>query len=69
MVDSDNPNWGKCPKCGAPVMIDPETGKLQACARCASAASPYSGALGIVFLLVGVAAIVGLVYLCIEILL
>jgi hypothetical protein len=69
MADSDNPNWGKCPKCGAPVMIDPETGKPQPCAQCASAASPYSGTLGIVFLLFGLAAIVGLVYLCIEILL
>ncbi|MEQ8785269.1 MAG: hypothetical protein RIC55_03185 [Pirellulaceae bacterium] len=69
MADSDNPNWGECPKCGSPVMIDPASGRLQACARCASAASPYSGVLGVFFLLLGLAAVVALVYFCIELIL
>ncbi len=64
----NNENWGTCPKCGEPVLIDPDSGQAQPCANCASLASRGAGVMGIVLLLVGVVAIVGLVYFCIRML-
>lgn len=69
VTSENNENWGKCPKCGEPVLKDPETGKFEPCAACASHASKRAGAMGTVLLIAGVAAIAGLVYLCIRILL
>lgn len=65
---ASNENWGTCPKCGEPVLINPSTGKLEACAACASRKSPGI-AIGTMLFLAGIAAVVGLVYLCIRILL
>ena len=65
----NNENWGKCPKCGEPVLKDPETGTLEPCAACASHESQRVGAMGAVLLVAGVAALVGLVYLCVKVLL
>jgi len=46
-----NENWDSCPLCGAPVMIDPETGKREACGQCASRKSATSGWLGLWFII------------------
>jgi uncharacterized protein (DUF983 family) len=69
MSDDNNENWGKCPKCGSPVLINPDTSEAEACSNCASAASKggiYGGTLGIVIDLAVVALVV---YLCIRLLL
>lgn len=63
-----NENWGTCLKCGEPVLLHSETGAPERCATCASRASHQAGAMGAVLLTAGVAAIVGLVYLCVRIL-
>ena len=65
---ASNENWGACPKCGEPVLINPSTGEMEPCAACASRKSPGI-AIGTILFLAGVAAVVGLVYLCIRILL
>jgi uncharacterized protein (DUF983 family) len=67
-ITESNENWGTCPKCGEPVLIDPKTGKMQPCATCASQSSP-GVAMGVVLVIAGIAAIGGLIYLCIRILL
>ncbi len=64
-----NENWGACPTCGEPVLIDPNSGKAEACATCGSLAAKGVGAIGITLLTAGLAAVVGLVYLCVRILL
>lgn len=64
-----NDNWGQCPKCGEPVLIDPDTGKAEPCAACASLSSKQVGIMGIVLLVMGIVAVGGLVYFCIRILL
>jgi uncharacterized protein (DUF983 family) len=64
-----NENWGGCPKCGQPVLIDPATGVAEPCAACASHASKGGRALGIFWLVLCLAAIVALVYFCIRTLL
>lgn len=64
-----NENWGTCPTCGQPVLLDPATGVAEPCAACASHASKGGRALGIFWIALGLAAIVALVYLCIRILL
>ena len=63
-----NENWGKCPKCGTPVLINPSTGKAESCATCATRRSP-GVALGALLTIAGVVAIVASVYFCIRILL
>lgn len=65
----NNENWGQCPKCGEPMLIDPNTGKTEPCAMCASLASKRVGVMGIGLLIAGIAAIVALVYFCVRILL
>jgi len=66
MATGGNENWGKCPKCGSPVLIDPGTGRAETCSNCASLASKaglYAGVHWIVAWLV----VVGLiVYLCLR---
>lgn len=67
----NNENWGTCPKCGAPVLLDPATGAAEPCAACVSHASPTGRTLGTVWLLAGIALIVVLVVLvvvCIQML-
>lgn len=69
MSDDNNENWGKCPNCGTPVLINPETSEAEACSNCASAASKgglYGGTLGIV---IGIAVVALIVYLCFRLLL
>lgn len=69
MNTESNENWGTCPKCGEPVLIDPNTGKMQPCATCASLADKPGIAMRAVWIIGGLVAIVALVYLCIRILL
>jgi hypothetical protein len=65
---ASNENWVACPKCGEPVLINPSTGKMESCAACASRKSPGI-VIGAILFIAGIAAVVGLVYLCIRILL
>ncbi len=67
-LSEGNENWGKCPKCGSPVMIDPETGDAEVCSRCESLASSTVGWLGGYFFVFVVAAIIVLVCYCIHLL-
>lgn len=67
-ITASNENWGTCPKCGEPVLINPSTGKMEPCAACASRKSP-GVAMGTMLLIAGVAIVAGLVYFCIRILL
>lgn len=64
-----NENWGTCPTCGQPVLIDPATGSAEPCAACVSHASPTGRALGAAWIVAGVALVVILVYVCIRMLL
>ena len=64
----NNENWAKCPACGEPVMIDPNTGKAEPCATCASLATKQVGVLGVGVLLAGAALVVGVVYYCLQLL-
>lgn len=53
-----NDNWGKCPKCGSPILIDPVTSQMEACSNCESVASPvgfFAGGLGILLVFAVVA--------------
>jgi uncharacterized protein (DUF983 family) len=65
---ASNENWGTCPRCGEPVLINPSTGKMEPCAACESRKSP-GVAIGTMLFIAGIVAVVGLVYLCIRILL
>ena len=65
---TSNENWGTCPKCGEPFLINPSTGKMEPCAACASRKSP-GVARGMTLLIAGIAIVVGLVYFCIRVLL
>jgi len=64
-----NDNWGTCPKCGQPVLIDPATGVAEPCAACVSHASPTGRALGTTWIIAGIVLIVILVVVCIQMLL
>jgi hypothetical protein len=65
---ASNENWGTCPRCGEPVLVNPSTGMREPCATCASRKSPGI-AIGTILFIAGIAAVAGLVYLCIRILL
>ncbi|HEX4412059.1 MAG TPA: hypothetical protein VH107_00430 [Lacipirellulaceae bacterium] len=65
---NQNENWGTCPRCGEPVLIDPVTHKAEPCATCASRKSP-GVAMGTLGVIAGIIAIAALAYLCIRILL
>jgi uncharacterized protein (DUF983 family) len=69
MKSESNENWGTCPVCGEPVLIDPATGAAEPCATCASHASPTGRTLGTAWIIAGVALIVILVVVCIQMLL
>lgn len=60
MSNHTNENWGKCPKCGSPLLIDPATSQMEACSNCVSEASPvglFAGSIGILLGLAVVALI------------
>ena len=61
MTSQENENWSKCPNCGSPLLVDPNTGKTEPCANCASQASAaglYGGAFAILLGVVVVAILV-----------
>lgn len=64
----ENENWDKCPKCGSPVMLDPETGRAENCSNCESQASLTGGWLGLGFIALLVLGMIALVYFSIQIL-
>ena len=50
-MTNTNDNWDKCPACGAPVMVDPQTSEREDCGQCASRQSSTPGWLGFWFIL------------------
>ena len=66
MSQVGNENWSECPKCGARVLINPNTNQPEPCGNCKSQAS-RTGLYGGVFLLaVAVIGVIALVYFCIR---
>jgi hypothetical protein len=63
----DNENWGQCPKCGSPVLLDPVTGQPEACSNCTAKKSSVWLYLGGLAVTAGVLGIVYLVYFCITV--
>jgi ribosomal protein S27AE len=49
-MTNTNDNWDKCPVCGAPVMVDPQTSEREDCGQCASRQSSTPGWLGFWFI-------------------
>jgi hypothetical protein len=39
MTSQENENWRNSPRCGSPLLVDPQTGKIEPCANCTSLAS------------------------------
>ena len=68
-MTSENKNWGECPKCKSPVLIDAATGRAEACAECASRSSASGLYLGGVAGILGLVAFCFVLYVCIKILL
>jgi uncharacterized protein (DUF983 family) len=61
MNSSINENWRKCPQCGSPLLVNPQTGKTEPCANCASQKSTgglFGGTFAIVLGVVVVAILV-----------
>ncbi len=69
MSSDNNENWGKCPKCGSPVLIDPETSIPEPCSNCAANASPWGLYAGVIGILLAVVVFVVVLAICIRILL
>ena len=67
-TNETNDNWGTCPKCGTPVLISPTDGTPEPCSECASRASPWGLFNGLIYIALGIFAIVLLIYVCIQIL-
>ena len=53
-----NENWIACPKCGAPVFVNPETGAAEKCTNCDPKAVRLALAAGGPLLLMGLIAVV-----------
>jgi hypothetical protein len=66
MTTDANENWGQCPKCGSPVLIDPSTGRAEPCGNCATLASRAGFYAGLFWILAGLAALVLVVYFCVR---
>jgi hypothetical protein len=61
-----NENWGQCPKCGSPVLIDPSIGQAEPCGNCASLASRAGLYAGLFWIVAGLAVLVLVVYFCVR---
>ncbi len=68
MTSIANENWGECPKCGLPVLIDPATGVPEPCGNCAAKASPWGLYFGGVAIVCGLLVFGLLMYFCIRLL-
>ncbi len=69
MSGDTNENWGVCPKCGSPVLIDPKTSVPEACSNCAAQASPWGLYMGTASILIAAVIVLVILALCIRILL
>ena len=69
MASASNPNWGKCLRCGTPLLIDPKTNQMEPCANCESLDSPTGGFFAGFFLVIILFAMGYLIYFCIKMLL
>jgi hypothetical protein len=66
MTNSGNENWGQCPKCGSPVLIDPNTGRTEPFGNCAALASRSGLYVGIYWIVAGLAVVGLIVYFCLR---
>jgi hypothetical protein len=66
MTTGGNENWGQCPKCGSPVLIDPTTGRAEKCGNCAALSSRAGLYAGVYWIIAGVAVLVLVVYFCLR---
>jgi hypothetical protein len=66
MTTGGNENWGQCPKCGSPVLIDPSTGSAESCSNCATLASRVGLYAGVFWIVAGLAVVVLIVYFCVR---
>lgn len=67
-IESGNDNWSACPQCGQPRLIDPSTGRPQACASCRSHAAGGTGVARVLVVVAGLAALAALFGLCARLL-
>ena len=66
MTTDANENWGQCPKCGSPVLIDPSIGRAEPCGNCGALASRAGLYAGLFWILAGLAVLVLVVYFCLR---
>ena len=66
MTSAPNENWQDCPTCGAPVLVDPQSGRPDPCSSCAAKQSNVGLYLGGLALLIGLSGVAFLVYICIR---
>ena len=66
MSASGNENWGTCPKCGSPVLIDPKTGRAEPCGNCASLSSRSGLYAGVYWIVAGLVVVGLIVYFCLR---
>ena len=69
MSTDSNENWSKCAICGSPVLINPDSGQLEACGECAAQTSPRGLQAGMLGIMLGVVALGVVLYVCFRILL
>jgi hypothetical protein len=69
MPGNKNENWGVCPECGAPVLINPKTSTAEPCSICASRASRWGLFLGSYGILLAVVVVALILYVSIRMLL
>ena len=68
MTVDNNKNWGKCPNCGSPVLIDPATRQAESCSNCTAKSSPVGLYLGVFAVILGLVGVIFLVYLGVRML-
>jgi hypothetical protein len=66
MTTGGNENWGQCPKCGSPTLIDPNTGRAEPCGNCTALASRAGLYGGVYWIVVGLVVVVLIVYFCLR---
>jgi hypothetical protein len=66
MAVGSNDNWGQCPKCGSPVLINPNTGRPEQCATCKSMKSRFGLFVGGYWIILGLAVVALIGYFCLR---
>jgi len=61
-----NENWGQCPKCGSPVLVNPNTGRAEPCANCLALSSKAGLFAGGYWIIAGLVVVASIVYFCLR---